>query len=99
MRQYMIEIHLPEIPDEEFVSLIPKQVDEVNKLLTEDVITSYTLTTDKSRLWTTIKADTEEEVENILSSFPLIDWMQFEIYELMFHQESSSFIIPRMSLN
>lgn len=99
MSEFMVEIKLPEVLSEEFLALIPEQVDQVNKLIADKKITSYTLNNNRSRLWTTVEADSEEEVVEIISTFPLIQWMKFEIHDLMLNYQNSSVIIPRMSLN
>lgn len=99
MTQYMVNIDLPEVLDGEFVSLIPEQVEQVNKLMARNIISTYTLTMDRSKLWVVVRAKSEIEVNKVLQTFPLIRWMNFEIHELMFHHEASQFLIPRMSLN
>ena len=99
MSQYMVEIDLPEVLSPEFMALIPKQIETVNQLMTERVLMSYTLNSDRTKLWVTLVADSESEVITTISTFPLIKWMKFKTHELMFHHDSSAFIIPRMSLN
>jgi muconolactone delta-isomerase len=84
---------------DEFMSLVPAQIEKINELMTQRVLSSYTLNADRSRLWATLDADSEMEAIEILRSFPIYDWMEYTIHELMFHQESSSFLIPRFSLN
>lgn len=99
MTQYMVEIELPEVFSEEYLALIPEQVDQVNKLIAEKKITSYTLNNRRSRLWTTLEAESEEDVIEVISTFPLIKWMKFEIHDLMLNYQNSAVIVPRMSLN
>ncbi len=99
MSQYMIEIDLPEVLSEEFMSLVPAQIEKINELMTQRVLSSYTLNAERTRLWTTLEADSETDAIAILSSFPIYHWIEYTIHELMFHQESSAFLIPRFSLN
>ncbi|NJL13015.1 MAG: hypothetical protein HC913_08485 [Microscillaceae bacterium] len=95
----MVEIWLPDEFSDEFAARIPAQIEKVNELMLNRTISSYTLTADRSRLWTTLSAEDESGVQAILDEFPLIEWMDYEIHELMFHHESSAFIMPRFSLN
>ncbi len=99
MSQYMIEINLPEELSNEFMELVPSQIEVINELMTQRVMMSYTLNAERSKLWTTLEADSLVEITDILRSFPIYEWIEYEIHELMFHRESASFMIPRFSLN
>jgi muconolactone delta-isomerase len=98
MLQFMIDIVLPRIVTQEFISLIPNQRAEVNRLIEEGKIIAYTLTLTRSKLWAIVVADDEEEVLEILSFFPLLKFMRFDIHPLAFHQ-SISLGMPMISLN
>lgn len=99
MPQYMVEINLPDELSNEFMELVPAQIEVINELMTKRVMMSYTLNAERSKLWTTLEADSLVEITDILRSFPIYEWIEYDIHELMFHQESASFIIPRFSLN
>jgi len=98
MNQYMVNIDLPKEVNFEFISLIPHQRALVNKMMQEGTILSYALSSDRTKLWTTVLAESEDEVITIISKFPLIEYMRFEISELMFHQ-SVNLALPHISLN
>lgn len=98
MNNYMVDIQLPEIFSDDFVSLIPAQRAHIDQLLGDRVISSYTLSLDRSKLWATVPADSEEEVMDLLAEMPLMKFMRVDIYELAFH-ETSTMGIPHMSLN
>lgn len=98
MSQFMVDINLPEYPTEEFFALIPKQRAKINQLMSEGVITSYTLSEDRLKLWVMVNADTETEVMDVLASFPMLKFMRFQIHSLMFHQ-AIAFRFPAISLN
>ncbi|NJO02479.1 MAG: hypothetical protein HC880_13015 [Bacteroidia bacterium] len=95
----MVDIDLPEILSDEFLALIPKQVEQVNQLITQKKIVSYVLNTEKSKLWTIVEGDSEADVIEVLATFPLIQWMDFKIHELMLNYQPVGLFIPRMSLN
>ena len=94
----MVDIDLPNTLTTEFISLIPEQRAQVNNLLQEGRISSYTLALDRSKLWATFLAESQEEVMDILSTFPLIRYMDINIHELAFHQ-MANLALPAISLN
>jgi len=98
LRQFMVEIKLPETLTEEFISLIPEQRMKINSLMDAGVILCYTLNQERSRLWTVIVAKSDLSVMDILAQFPMISFMKPEINELTFHHQSS-LVMPSISLN
>lgn len=96
--EFMVDIDLPFPFDNEFVSLIPKQRDVINKLMSERVITSYAVSVEDGKLWTTVLAESEEKVIDILLEFPIIDLIEYKISKLAFHN-SIGFTVPQFSLN
>lgn len=89
MNQYMVDVSLPEFPDEAFFSKIPEQRAMINRLLEERVVQSYTLSADRSKLWIVIRAKNDSEAFDVLSTFPLYEYFRFDIYELAFHNNAS----------
>ncbi len=98
MNQYMVVIDLPQRFDNDFIALIPRQRAMINKLLRSDTISSYTLSKDRGTLWVTLVADTEEEVRDVIDSFPVRRFFDYTISELMFH-EHAAMLFPHFSLN
>jgi len=98
MKQFMIDVTLPDNPTEDFFSLVPKQRAMINSLMRKGIIISYTLSRDRSQLWIVMDAESEINVIEVLAEFPLIHFMKPEIHELLFH--NSMYInIPKVSLN
>jgi hypothetical protein len=98
MDQYLIDIDFPDEPDDEFISLIPSQRAMINSHMHNGVVTSYSLSIDRSKLWVTIVADSEKEVGEILATFPLITYMVYSIHKLAFHN-TAQYSMPPLSLN
>lgn len=98
MLQYMININLPEILEEDFIALIPEQRAHIDTLMSEGIVTSYSLSLDRSQLWVTMVGDSEKRVEKVLRSFPIADYIGYEIIQLAFHNSASVFF-PSLSLN
>ena len=98
MSHYIATISLPLNSDEEFFSLIPQQKAQVEGLMNVGVITSYSLSIDRTQLWVTIVAESERKVHQIIDKFPLREFMDVQVSELMFHN-TLSFSAPQMFLN
>jgi hypothetical protein len=97
MRPWMVEFDLPEITME-FAALIPEQRAAVGLLMSAGTITSYTLSADRSKLWVTLVAPSQEQATTILRKFPILPYTRWRITEAMF-SEVTQVSIPRMSLN
>ncbi len=98
MKEYMINIKLPQQLKKDFVALIPKQRVQVNKLMEEGKIIQYALAADRSLLWITMIAKSQREVMDILSTLPLIHYMNPEIHALAFHNSISN-DLPKLIMN
>lgn len=98
MRHYMVEVYLPEVIDNNFINLIPKQRDKINELMQIGVILAYSLSFDRARLWITMLGESEKAVEDTLQTFPLFSYFQYDIFELAFHN-TLVHRLPELSLN
>lgn len=98
MDHYLIDIDLPEEPDDEYISLIPEQRAQINQLMQDGIVTSYSLSMDRSKLWATVVAENEKAVGRILTTFPLIIYMVYSIHKLAFHN-TAQYSMPPISLN
>ena len=98
MNEYIIDIDLPLYLDQEFISRIPAQRKRINSLMADGVISSYSLSMDRSKLWVTLRSTSEAAVQEVFESFPLFEYMQGAIIPLMFHQ-SFTVGLPQLSMN
>ncbi|MBK8551452.1 MAG: hypothetical protein IPL53_10495 [Ignavibacteria bacterium] len=96
--EYMVEVNLPLPFNKEFISLIPNQREVVNKLMSERIISSYAVSLEDGKLWTTIFAESVDEVTDILMEFPIINHIDYKISKLVFHN-NVSLTLPQFSLN
>jgi muconolactone delta-isomerase len=97
MEQYLVEIFLPEFT-EEFFELVPAQREYIDKCLSKGSIRSYSLAADRSKLWVVFTTTSEAEMLRTLKRFPIIDWINYKTYPLMFHN-SMELSLPAISLN
>ena len=98
MNQYLVEFDLPDSFTEQFISLIPEQRAQVNKLMRSGKLSNYALSLDRKKLWAFFRGENEQDIVSIINTFPLINYMQPTIHELMFH-ENVFLQFPVMSLN
>ena len=98
MNQYLVDVDLPDELSEEFIALIPDQRAQVNDLMANGSLLAYALSVDQSKVWVTINAETENDVQEILESMPLYDFMDATIYELAFYNVAGTGL-PAISLN
>lgn len=98
MYQFMIDITLPGVFTNEFMTLVPKQRAQVDRLLSERRLTSFSLARDRSKCWATMLAESEAEVQAVLASFPLRDFMKVKIHQLQFVENAPS-LVAYISLN
>jgi muconolactone delta-isomerase len=94
---FMVEFTLPQEMTEEFVERIPAQRNMINYLLGEGKIRSYSLASDRSKLWAVFLAENEFDVLDLIAQMPLGDFMVPHITELMFH--NSQEMVLQFSLN
>lgn len=98
MAQFMVSSNLPESMDNNFVSLIPDQRVYIDTLIAKGIILSYSLSVDRTKLWVVFSCQNEKEVAKYLNRFPIAEYLEYEILELMFHN-STEMIFPAISLN
>ncbi len=98
MNHYIADIELINPYSEDFVTLIPFQRQKIDALMGDGIIVAYSLSIDRSKLWVTFIADSEEEVYELIAGFPLIQFMEPTVYELAFHNSISN-NFPVISLN
>jgi len=96
--EYMVAFELPKKLDREFVSLIPAQRTVINKLMKKGVVTSYALSLENSKLWVVMIAETELEVVQLISGFPIMNKVEFNISKLAFHNNANR-LVPNFSEN
>lgn len=97
VKLFMVEFGLPAVFTEDFVRLIPRQRDFVNRLLAEGKIKSYSLAMDRSRVWVVFAATSEFEVMESIGQFPLVEYMTPNIVELAFHNAQD--MVLQFSMN
>jgi len=97
VKQYMVEFEVPLPLTEDLLEMIPEQREAIDRLFTSGKLLSYSLSSNKSRLWAVILAESESELLAYIDRLPMTPFMDYDYNELMFYNTVA--IMPSMSLN
>ena len=99
MPTFIVSLRLPDAYDEEFMALIPRHRDFINRLLNEKIVEVYAISADRSRDWVTINGDDEAAVQAVVEQFPLYRFLQGVEIDKLFIFDSTASRFPHLSLN
>ena len=97
MNKYFVTFHLREF-DEYFWQLIPEHRELINDLLIREVIEIYGVNLNRNKGWLAINAKDEDEVADIIETFPIRDYFSYDI-EQLFIFDNALGLMPKMVLN
>ena len=95
---FLVHIELPDIFTTRFMSLIPRQRVIINKLLENKTLLSYSLDMERQNVWAFIDAKNEQEVMDLISTFPIIKDVKVNITELAFY-DTAPIGLPELNMN
>ena len=98
MKCFMVTVTLPDVFSRELLALIPSQRAYINKLMGRGIVSTYTLSQDRTSLWIIMFGETQSEVQEYVDKFPMRDFMEVDIEEAMFHHNAAHYVFP-MSMN
>lgn len=82
----MFSCTMPEILDDRFLSLLPRQRILVDRLLASNRIVSYALSFSTAQIWIIVSVEDEDEAFDLMALLPLTPYLQVEISALAMHQ-------------
>jgi|GEM_PF-200265 len=97
MKEYMVSITLTGVTTDEFNELLPAQKEYISKLVSQKKISSYGLSVDRTKAWFTFLGDSEQEIWQLLAGFALNKYMEIEMDEMLFHENTKLFF-PQLFL-
>ena len=97
MKQYMVEFDVPIPLTDSFLDLIPDQREILDLYFSEGKLLSYTVASDRSRVWAVFIAESESELLSYIDDLPMTPYMDYDYNELMFY--NTVHLMPAMSLN
>jgi hypothetical protein len=98
MTAYFFQIDLPEIT-EELECMIPQQRAYVNKLFSDGVLLSYSVSMQRDCLWCVINAGDEQQAMDFVVKFPLYKFFSDVICSALLFHNTQSVTLPDISLN
>ena len=98
LETFQVHIKLPDIFTRRFAALIPLQRDRVNQLMEARTILNYALDMERNNIWVTMQGKNQEEIMDVLATFPIIKDVKVEIYELAFF-DSAPIGLPELIMN
>lgn len=97
MKYYQVSIYLQDNLDEKFWELVPQHRELVSELMLDEKILTYAINLERSKGWMTVNAENVKEVRSIIQSFPIVDYLTYEIDELFIFDSTST--QPQLILN
>jgi len=96
-KRYMVEFLLPSVFTQEMADTIPEQRNVVDTFFLEGKLLSYTLASDRKKLWAIFTSYNESELIDYIESLPMTIYFEYDYHEVLFHEMVS--LIPSLSLN
>jgi hypothetical protein len=98
MAAYLFQIELPPFSDE-IAQLVPDHRNHINKLFSEGLLLSYSVSVHRNMLWCVCNAEEEQQAMELVAGFPLHKFFTDVLcYPLLFHNTLPS-SLPGISLN
>ena len=98
MPTFVVSLRLPDAFNEEFIAIIPRHRDFINRLLNEKIVEYYAISSDRSRGWVTIKGD-DAAVQALVEQFPLYRFLRGVEIDELFIFDSTASRFPHINLN
>src|SRR5688572_29198757 len=98
MTQYLFQIELPPFT-EEMTDTIPAHKDFVDKLFTDGVMLSYSVSIQRNMLWCVVAADDEQSAMEVIAALPMHPYFtDIACHPLLIHNMSPA-SLSDISLN
>ena len=99
MPTFVVSLRLPDAFNEEFIAIIPRHRDFINRLLNEKIVESYAISSDRSRGWVTMNGDNAAAVQALVEQFPLYRFLRGVEIDELFVFDSTASRFPHINLN
>jgi len=98
MAAFMFHLELAAFTDE-VAAIIPQHREQINRLVSEGRILSYSVSTHRNMIWCVINAEDEQEAMEMVLALPLYKFFtEVSCHPLLFHNVLPA-SIPGISLN
>ncbi|MDB5271126.1 MAG: hypothetical protein JWP58_4166 [Hymenobacter sp.] len=99
MPTFVVSLRLPDAFNEDFIAVIPRHRDFINRLLNEKIVESYAISSDRSRGWVTMNGDDAAAVQALVEQFPLYRFLRGVEIDELFIFDSTASRFPHINLN
>ncbi|GAB2868892.1 YciI family protein [Hymenobacter ruber] len=99
MPTFVVTLRLPDAFNEEFIAIIPRHRDFINRLLNEKIVESYAISSDRSRGWVTMNGEDTAAVQALVEQFPLYRFLRGVEIDELFIFDSTASRFPHINLN
>ncbi|MBH8557308.1 YciI family protein [Hymenobacter negativus] len=99
MPTFVVTLRLPDAFNEEFIAVIPRHRDFINRLLNEKIVESYAISSDRSRGWVTVNGEDAAAVQALVERFPLYRFLRGVEIDELFIFDSTASRFPHINLN
>ncbi|PWJ44696.1 muconolactone Delta-isomerase family protein [Sediminitomix flava] len=96
--KYLIEIDLPENLSDQFEDVLTLHHHRIEEMIMSGTLVSYSESFEDNKIWLVFEAEEKSEALEYLSTLPIIDFVEFDIFTLSVH-EQKPIDIPSFSLN
>ena len=94
---YMVVFDIETPFTSEMEALIPEQRMFFGDLFEAGKLLSYTVSTDRQKMWTILAVEAESELILLIDQFPMLYFLSYQYQEVFIHETLS--MVPSMSLN
>ncbi|MGB4959512.1 MAG: hypothetical protein WBO36_08550 [Saprospiraceae bacterium] len=95
--RYMVEFIIPDDFTREMAEAIPAQRTKVDTYFYTGKLLSYTLSSDRTKLWAIFVCQSEAELVTLIDKLPMTIFFDYNYHEVLFHEMVTRF--PSFSLN
>ncbi|WP_216689072.1 hypothetical protein [Hymenobacter siberiensis] len=99
MPTFVVSLRLPDVFNEEFIAVILRHRDFINRLLNEKIVESYAISSDRSRGWVTMNGADAAAVQALVEQFPLYRFLRGVEIDELFIFDSAASRFPHINLN
>jgi hypothetical protein len=82
MKKYLCTFYLPDLLEDDFWAIIPSHRQQINELMREEVIITYSVNGLRTKGWVVLNAESEMEAAAMIDKFPIRKFITYELDEL-----------------
>jgi hypothetical protein len=89
--RFMVEFNIPEEFTLEMTLTIPAQRQKVDAYFYSGKLLSYTLSSNRHKLWAVFVCPSEAELVSLVEKLPMTVYLDYHYYEVLFHEMTAKY--------